>query len=234
MNSNGTPLPVIGQSAEVSVPPFNLMPALNVLPNIAVDLLIQLSIADPKPFGQQVTTNDSVGKIGHARIFIRPRQGTIQRCDASKYLGLKPVDGLGKMDTAVDVADGYARNYLIPRGLAIPASSNELKRVSELREVEKRKEMREEEKAREDARKLKEQGVTIRAKAGETGRLYGSITSKDVADAIREELGVEIDRRKIELSDPIREIGTFTATVKLFAGVSAEVAINVVSAEGEE
>jgi large subunit ribosomal protein L9 len=139
-----------------------------------------------------------------------------------------------RAETAVDVADGYARNYLIPRGLAIPASSNELKRVSELREVEKRKEMREEEKAREDARKLKEQGVTIRAKAGETGRLYGSITSKDVADAIREELGVEIDRRKIELSDPIREIGTFTATVKLFAGVSAEVAINVVSAEGEE
>lgn len=151
-----------------------------------------------------------------------------------KVVLLKDVPGLGKMDTAVDVADGYARNYLIPRGLAIPASSNELKRVSELREVEKRKEMREEEKAREDARKLKEQGVTIRAKAGETGRLYGSITSKDVADAIRKELGVEIDRRKIELSDPIREIGTFTATVKLFAGVSAEVAINVVLAEGEE
>lgn len=151
-----------------------------------------------------------------------------------KVVLLKDVPGLGKTDTAVDVADGYARNYLIPRGLAIPASSNELKRVSELREVEKRKEMREEEKAWEDARKLKEQGVTIRAKAGETGRLYGSITSKDVADAIREELGVEIDRRKIELSDPIREIGTFTATVKLFAGVSAEVAINVVLAEGEE
>ncbi len=105
MNSNGTPLPVIGQSAEVSVPPFNLMPALNVLPNIAVDLLIQLSIADPKPFGQQVTTNDSVGKIGHARIFIRPRQGTIQRCDASKYLGLKPVDGLTLQ--AISVYLGY-------------------------------------------------------------------------------------------------------------------------------
>ncbi len=70
-----------------------------------------------------------------------------------KVVLLKDVPGLGKMDTAVDVADGYARNYLIPRGLAIPASSNELKRVSELREVEKRKEMREEEKAREDARK---------------------------------------------------------------------------------
>lgn len=151
-----------------------------------------------------------------------------------KVVLLKDVPGLGKMDTAVNVADGYARNYLIPRGLAIPASSNELKRVSELREAEKRKEMREEDKAREDARKLKEHGVTIRAKAGETGRLYGSITSQDVADAINKELGVEVDRRKIELSDPIREIGTFAAIVKLFAGVSAEVMINVVSAEGEK
>ncbi|MDD2202114.1 MAG: 50S ribosomal protein L9 [Firmicutes bacterium] len=154
--------------------------------------------------------------------------------DVMKVVLLKDVPGLGKVDTAVDVADGYARNYLIPRGLAIPASSNELKRVSELREAEKRKEMREEEKAREDARKLKEHGVTIRAKAGETGRLYGSITSQDVANAINKELGVKIDRRKIELSDPIREIGTFTAAVKLFAGVSAEVMINVISTEGEK
>lgn len=151
-----------------------------------------------------------------------------------KVVLLEDVPGLGEKDHAVDVADGYARNYLIPRGLAIPASSKQLNRVSELREAEQRKEARQEEKAREDARKLKDQGVTIRAKAGETGRLYGSITSQDVADAIHETFGLEIDRRKIELSDPIREIGTFTATVKLFAGVSAEVAINVVSAEGEE
>lgn len=70
------------------------------------------------------------------------------------------------MDTALDVAEGYARNYLIPRGLAIPATSKELNRVNKLREAEKRKEVRLEEKAREDARKLKAQGVTIRAKAG--------------------------------------------------------------------
>ncbi|HOB42882.1 MAG: 50S ribosomal protein L9 [Bacillota bacterium] len=145
-----------------------------------------------------------------------------------KVVLLKDVPGLGKMDTALDVAEGYARNYLIPRGLAIPATSKELNRVNKLREAEKRKEVRLEEKAREDARKLKAQGVTIRAKAGETGRLYGSITSKDVADAIHESLGMEIDRRKIELADSIRELGTFTATVRLFPGISADVTINVI------
>ena len=143
----------------------------------------------------------------------------------------KDVPGLGKKDTAVDVAEGYARNYLIPRGLPLPASSAALKRIEVIRDAERRKEAREEAKAREDARRLKEQGVTIRAKAGEKGRLYGSITAKDVADAIRTVIGVDVDRRKIELKDPIRELGEHMVTVKLFSGVSADVMITVVPAE---
>lgn len=143
----------------------------------------------------------------------------------------KDVPGLGKKDTAVDVAEGYARNYLIPRGLALPASSAALKRIETLRDSERRKEAREEAKARDDARKLKEHGVTIRVKAGEKGRLYGSITSKDVADAIRSLTGVDVDRRKIELKDPIREVGEHMVTVKLFSGVSADVMITVVPTE---
>ena len=143
----------------------------------------------------------------------------------------KDVPGLGKKDTAVDVAEGYARNYLIPRGLALPASSAALKRIEVIRDAERRKEAREEARAREDARKLKEQGVTIRAKAGEKGRLYGSITAKDVADAIRTVIGVDVDRRKIELTDPISELGEQMVTVKLFSGVSADVMITVVPAE---
>ena len=143
----------------------------------------------------------------------------------------KDVPGLGKKDTAVDVAEGYARNYLIPRGLALPASSAALKRIEVIRDAERRKEAREEDKAREDARKLKAQGVTITAKAGEKGRLYGSITSKDVADAIRRVIGVDVDRRKIELKDPIRELGEHMVTVKLFSGVSADVMITVVPTE---
>jgi len=139
----------------------------------------------------------------------------------------KDVPGLGKKDTAADVAEGYARNYLIPRGLALPASSAALKRIEVIRDAERRKEAREEAKAREDARKLKEHGVTIRTKAGDKGRLYGSITSKDVADAIR----AVIDRRKIELKDPIRELGEHMVTVKLFTGVSADVMITVVPEE---
>ena len=123
----------------------------------------------------------------------------------------KDVPGLGKKDTAVDVAEGYARNYLIPRGLALPASSAALKRIEVLRDAERRKEAREEDKAREDARKLKARGVTIKAKAGEKG--------------------VDVDRRKIELKDPIRELGEHMVTVKLFSGVSADVMITVVPTE---
>ncbi|MEA4882802.1 MAG: 50S ribosomal protein L9 [Clostridia bacterium] len=143
----------------------------------------------------------------------------------------KDVPGLGKKDTAVEVSDGYARNFLLPRGLALAASSNELQRVEAIREAGKRKELREETKAREDARKLKSQGVTVSVKAGDAGRLYGSITSKDLASAIKKVIGVDVDRRKIELKEPIREVGTHSVTVRLFPGVSADVIINVVPQE---
>ena len=140
----------------------------------------------------------------------------------------KDVPGLGKKDTAVDVAMDYARNYLLPRGLAIAASSGQLKRIEELRDTERRREAKEEAKARDDARKLKSVGVTIKAKAGEAGRLYGSITSKDIAEAIQQVIGVAVDRRKIELHDPIREIGEHIITVRVHPGVSAEVSVKVV------
>ena len=140
----------------------------------------------------------------------------------------KDVPGLGKKDTAVEVAEGYARNYLIPRGLALPASSAQLKRIEELRDAERRREAKEEAKAREDARKLKAQGITMRAKAGEGGKLYGSITAKDVAESIRGITGLEVDRRKVELRDPIKELGEHSITVRLYPGVSADVMITVV------
>lgn len=140
----------------------------------------------------------------------------------------KDVPGLGKKDTAVEVAEGYARNYLIPRGLALPASSAQLKRIEELRDAERRREAKDEAKAREDARKLKAQGITMRAKAGEGGKLYGSITAKDVAESIRGITGLEVDRRKVELRDPIKELGEHSVTVRLYPGVSADVMITVV------
>ncbi|OPZ64990.1 MAG: 50S ribosomal protein L9 [Firmicutes bacterium ADurb.Bin506] len=140
----------------------------------------------------------------------------------------KDVPGLGKKDTAVEVAEGYARNYLIPRGLALAASSGQLKRIEELRDAERRREAKEEAKARENARKLKSTGVTIKAKAGDAGRLYGSITAKDVAEAISQVIGVAVDRRKIELHEPIREIGEHIITVRVHPGVSAEVCVKVV------
>ena len=94
--------------------------------------------------------------------------------------------------------------------------------------MERRREAKEEAKAREAARKLKSTGITIRAKTGEAGKLYGSITSKDIADAIREVIGIEVDRRKVELRDPIKEVGEHVVTVRVYPGVSADVAVKVV------
>lgn len=145
-----------------------------------------------------------------------------------KVVLLKDVPALGKKDTAVEVAEGYARNYLIPRGLALAASSAQLKRIEDLRDAERRREAKEEAKAREDARKLKAQGITMRAKAGEGGKLYGSITAKDVAESIRGITGLEVDRRKVELRDPIKELGEHYVTVRLYPGVSADVMITIV------
>lgn len=140
----------------------------------------------------------------------------------------KDIKGLGKKDQAVEVADGYARNYLIPRGLALEASSGALKQAEDARQAKKRKEEREEAQAREVARRLKETGITIRVRAGEQGRLYGSVTSKDVADALKSVVKLDVDRRKIELEDPIRTVGEHHVDIKLYPGITASVKVVVV------
>ncbi|MCR4425847.1 MAG: 50S ribosomal protein L9 [Firmicutes bacterium] len=147
---------------------------------------------------------------------------------AMKIVLQKDVPGLGKKENAVEVAEGYARNYLIPRGLAIPASSVALQRIEQAKQAEKRREAREEARARELARALRAQGITIRAKAGGNGKLYGSVTAKDIADGIRSVMKVDIDRRKIDLPESIRATGEYTVGVKLFPGVAADVKIVVV------
>src|SRR5690606_2024883 len=119
---------------------------------------------------------------------------------------------LGKAGDIVDVADGYARNYLIPRGLAVEASRQNLSSLQEQRRQEGRKAQQQLEQARADARKVEGQVVTLAAKAGEGGRLYGSVTSADVAAALKPLLGYQPDKRKIELGEPIRQVGRFEVT----------------------
>lgn len=144
-----------------------------------------------------------------------------------KVILKQDVKGLGREGDTVKVADGYARNYLIPRGLAIEASERNLRILQAEKVAMERKADRELALARRLAQELASGGITIRRKSGEGGRLFGSVTARDIADAIREVLGVEIDRRKIELPDPIKAVGSYTIPIRLHAQVTARVVVDV-------
>src|SRR3954451_23036001 len=125
------------------------------------------------------------------------------------------VPKLGDKGTVHTVADGYARNYLIPQGMAILATPGELKVVANNQKVADRKILRQEEHLQSLADKISGQRLTFVANTGDHGRLYGSITASDVADKLSEVIGQEIDRRKVVLDDPIRSVGEHNVTVHL-------------------
>lgn len=139
------------------------------------------------------------------------------------------VDNLGHKGDLVDVADGYARNYLVPRGLAIQATRGVQKQADAMRRNRQAREDRTRDEAREVAGRLTGRTIEITARAGEGGKLFGSVTSSDVADAVLAQTGVEIDRRKIALDEPLKELGAVELDVRLHADVVATLQISVVS-----
>jgi large subunit ribosomal protein L9 len=136
---------------------------------------------------------------------------------------LRDVDDLGAAGEAVEVSPGYLRNYLIPRRLAQPATRGALEEAQRRREAAERAEREQAERAEETAELLAKTVLTISHRAGEDGKLFGSVTSKEVADAIREARGLRVDRRRIRLETPIHEIGTYMVEVELGGGVTARV-----------
>ena len=144
-----------------------------------------------------------------------------------KVILSKDVQGTGKAGEVKDVADGYARNYLIPRKLAIPATGGALKNVEQKKAAEEKKAATEEAAARALADRLTSAPVVLTAKVGDQGRLYGLITNGDIADQLSAQLRQPIDRRKIELDEPIRQLGTFEVTIRLHRAVSATVKVDV-------
>lgn len=137
--------------------------------------------------------------------------------------------GLGKKENMVDVSDGYARNYLIPRGVAVEASTTNINVMKTRQEAEKSKKDREIAHARELAGKLKDITVVISTKAGENGKLFGSITSKDIADKLKSQFKLDIDRRKLQLDEPLKSLGTMEVEVRLYPEVSAKLTVKIVS-----
>src|SRR6184192_3989045 len=141
---------------------------------------------------------------------------------------LQDVDGLGKAGDLKDVANGYARNYLLPRQLAAGATpsliANRQQRIAaEQRKLEKQSELN-----RQQAERLGQVSLTFKARVGRQGRLYGSITSQDIAAGLREAEGITIDRRMIDLPNPIRTVGTFQVPVKIAQKVEPKITVNVV------
>jgi large subunit ribosomal protein L9 len=143
-----------------------------------------------------------------------------------KVLLLEDVENLGHAGNVVSVADGFARNYLIPRRLGKRVTEGSVKEIEQVRHVAERKRARQLSSAQDIARKLDGLALTFHARAGEKGKLYGSITTADVASAIEQQTGVPIDRRKI-VGEPLRQLGEHTMEVHLMADVIARVKVIV-------
>lgn len=143
-----------------------------------------------------------------------------------KVILVKDVPSLGKAGSVVEVREGYARNYLLPRGLAREATEGQLRALEQQRTAQERKLARERERAAQLAQALRSRTVRIRAKAGAGGRLFGSVTAQHVADELRR-LGFDVDRRQVELAEPIKAVGTYRVVVRLPHGQHAEVEVQV-------
>ena len=143
-----------------------------------------------------------------------------------KVIFLKDVKGQGKKGEVKEVSEGYARNFLIPRGLVSPANESNLKQLEQLNKAESRRKEKEKEEAANLAEKLKDVTLGFKVKAGEGGRLFGSITSKQIAEEM-EKKGYKIDKRKILLDDPIRSLGVTKVNIRLHPDVTATIGVQV-------
>ncbi|MGE5577936.1 MAG: 50S ribosomal protein L9 [Syntrophothermus sp.] len=147
-----------------------------------------------------------------------------------KVILKQDVKGLGKKGDTLEVSEGHARNYLLPRGLAVEATAGNLKILAEQKTAVANRQAREEEEARILASRLDDLVITIPAKTGDKGRLFGSITSKDVAEAVEKTAKLALDKRKLDMPEPIKELGDYRIPVKLYPTIAATLQVKVVEA----
>lgn len=145
-----------------------------------------------------------------------------------KVILQQDVKNIGKKGEIVEVAEGYGRNFLLPRGLAVEASAGNVRKVEHQKQTESNKAARELKEAQKIGAKLRDQDVQVSARVGEGGKLFGSVTTQEIADQIRRQFSVEIDKRKIDLKEPIKSLGTHPVTVKVHPQVHVPVKVKVV------
>ena len=144
-----------------------------------------------------------------------------------KLILQQDVKKLGKKGEIVEVSEGYARNFLLPQKLAMPATNSNLNTVSQQKASEERKKERALDEAKVMAAQLAKVGVTIAVKQGEGGKLFGSVTAKDIAEAMQAQYGIDADKRKIDLKDAIKTPGEYPVTIKIHPEVSAQIMVTV-------
>ncbi len=144
-----------------------------------------------------------------------------------KVILKEDIKKLGNMGQIVNVTDGFARNYLVPRGLAVEASTKNMKALQHEQKIIQEKAKKMKESLQEFSERLSKMTLTIKAKAGEEGKLFGSVTSMDIAEHLKQE-GVDIDRKKISLEEPIKRLGTHTVKVHLHPDISPQITLHVI------
>ena len=146
-----------------------------------------------------------------------------------KVILLDNIKGVGKKDEIINASDGYARNYLLPKKLAVEANAENMAKLNNKKEAANYRKDVEKQNAEELAKKLKGIMLKIKVKAGENGKIFGGVTSKEISENLKSQYNFDIDKKKIELKETIKTLGEFNVSIKLFEGVIANLKVEVIS-----
>ena len=144
-----------------------------------------------------------------------------------KVILLEDVKGVGKKDQIINANDGYAKNFLLPKKLAVPADKNNLTKVDNIKKIEDAKRQEEYDNAVAIGKQIEAKTLQINVKLGSNGKLFGTVTNKEIANALKEQIGIEVDKKKIVLSSPIKTLGEKEATVKLHPKVTVTLKVTI-------
>ena len=145
-----------------------------------------------------------------------------------KLILLENVKGVGKKDEIINANDGYARNFLLPKKLAVEANNQNLAKLKSKQESNEHKKMTEKQEAEDLAKKLEKIILKIQVKAGENGKIFGGVTAKEIADRLQSQHNFKVDKKKIDLKETIKQTGMFTIDLKLYEGVNAKLKIHII------
>ena len=146
-----------------------------------------------------------------------------------KVILLDNIKGVGKKDEVINASDGYARNFLFPKKLAVEANSENMSKLNNKKEANNYRKDLEKQAAEETAKKLKGILLKLNVKEGENGKIFGGVTAKEIADTLKTQANIEVDKKKIELKEQIKTLGTFSVNVKLYEGVTGVLKIDVIA-----